>query len=130
MYRIAILDDNHDFCEFMELFLNNYFEASGFTNPSLLLRNIEVESYDLVLVDFSIRPHALLGIHDGCELIGYLKKHLKQPPLLVLFTGWLAQDALREGNKICSLADGFLAKDTDIQAILEQIKKLLASRKS
>jgi DNA-binding NarL/FixJ family response regulator len=69
-----------------------------------------------------------MKIYNGCELIKYLKETLKNPPVLVLFTGWIARNPLEEGREICPLADGFLAKDSDIEEMLQEINRLLASR--
>lgn len=128
MYNLAVLDDNGGFCQVMHCFLSSYFKVSTFTDTRRFLEKIQTERYDLVLVDLSIIPSQGIKIRDGCELIRFLKEHLKNPPLLVLFTGWITRNPLEEGRKICPLADGFLAKDSGIEEILHEINRLLASR--
>ncbi|MEW6497151.1 MAG: response regulator [Cyanobacteriota bacterium] len=130
MYNLAVLDDNSGFCQVLQCFLSNYFEVSTFTDTKKFLENIKFTNYDLVLVDLSIIPDSSLKINNGCELIEYLKNILKNPPLLVLFTGWISRNPLEEGRQICPLADGFLAKDSGIEEILLQINRLLASKAS
>lgn len=128
MYNLAILDDNSGFCQVMQCFLSNYFKVSTFTDTQFFLEGMKSQVYDLVLIDLSIIPNREMKIHNGCELIQYLKETLSHPPVLVLFTGWIARNPLEEGRQICPLADGFLAKDSGIEEILQEINRLLASR--
>ena len=93
----------------------------------MLFRSIRSHKYELVLVDFSITPTQEMLVRNGCELIEYVKKNLEQPPLLVLFTGWIGNQPVAEGQKLCPLADGFVAKDSGIHEILHQINTLLSS---
>jgi CheY-like chemotaxis protein len=128
MHNVAVLDDNSGFCQVMQCFLSNYFKVYTFTDTRKFLERLESERYDLVLVDLSIIPNHEIKIHNGCELIEYLKKNLKNPPLLVLFTGWISRSPVEEGRQICPLADSFLAKDCGIEEILQEINRLLATR--
>lgn len=128
MYNLAVLDDNVDFCQVLQCFLSNYFEVSTFTDTKKFLEKIESANYDLVLIDLSLIPNQGIEIHNGCELIEYLKKNLLDPPLLVLLTGWISANPGEEGMKICPLADGFLAKDAGIEEMLKEINRLLAGK--
>ncbi|HEY9606093.1 MAG TPA: hypothetical protein V6C85_31085 [Allocoleopsis sp.] len=128
MRSIALIDDNDCFCQVMQCFLSNYFDFQGFTDTNLFLEAIRSHKYELVLVDFSITPIQQILVRNGCELIEYVKKNLEQPPLLVLFTGWLGNQPVAEGKKLCPIADGFVAKDSGIDEILHQINTLLSSR--
>ncbi|MFB8789500.1 MAG: response regulator [Potamolinea sp.] len=101
MSKITILDDNKDFCTAIQELLSNYFESSAFTETSEFLEKIKTEKYDLVLIDLSIQPISRLKIYNGCDLIYYLKSTFSDPPILVLFTGWISGNALQEGRKIC-----------------------------
>ena len=130
MCKIAILDDYQDFCLSLEYLLSDTFDVQSFTETNIFLKKVESERYDLVLVDFSIISIPEQGIHNGCNLIEYIKKSLKEPPILVLFTGWISRNALEEGKKICPMADGFLAKDSEIAEILQSINRFLASKTS
>jgi DNA-binding NarL/FixJ family response regulator len=128
MYNLAVLDDNKGFCQVMQCFLSNYFQVSTFTETQNFLEGMKSQVYDLVLIDLSIIPNQEMKIHNGCELIKYLKETWSNPPLLVLFTGWIARNPIEEGRQICPLADGFLAKDSDIEEMLNVINRLLTSR--
>jgi CheY-like chemotaxis protein len=130
MSNIAVLDDNESFCQVIQCFLSNYFEVSTFTDTQKFLETIKSADYDLVLVDLSIIPEPTIRIHNGCELIEYLKNALKNPPILVLFTGWLGRNPGEEGRQMCPLADGFLAKDSGIEEILQEINRFLGSKAS
>ena len=130
MSNIAILDDNSGFCQVMQCFLSTYFEVSAFTETQNFLEKFPANNYDLVLVDLSIVPSKNQKINNGCELIEYLKSTLSNPPLLVLFTGWISRNPREEGKQICPLADGFLAKDCGIEDILQEINRLLALKAS
>jgi CheY-like chemotaxis protein len=130
MSNIAILDDNSGFCQVMQCFLSSYFEVSTFTETQNFLEEIPSTHYDLVLIDLSIIPSKNQKINNGCELIDYLKSTLTNPPLFVLFTGWISRNPREEGRQICPLADGFLAKDCGIEDILQEINRLLALKTS
>lgn len=128
MYNVAIVDDNQDFCFVLECLLKNYFQVSGFLDISKFLQSLESQTYDVILVDFTLLSEENQSIKNGCELIVNLKNKLSNPPLCILLTGWIGKNDLEGGKKLCPQADGFLPKDADIPYILEQINTLLASR--
>ena len=130
MYNLAVLDDNSGFCQVIQCFLSNYFKVSTYTDTRIFLEGMKSQVYDLVLIDLSIIPEQEMKIHNGCELIKYLKQTLNKPPVLVLFTGWISRNPVEEGRQICPLADGFLAKDSGIEEIMQEINRLLTSRGS
>lgn len=130
MYKIGILDDNKDFCTAIQELLSNYFESSAFTETTKFLEKIKTEKYDLVLIDLSIQPISNLKIYNGCDLIGYLKRTLLEPPILVLFTGWISKNTLQEGRKICPIADSYLGKSADLDKVLQQINSLISDKYS
>ncbi len=130
MYKIAILDDYQDFCLSLEYLLQDTYETHTFTDTNIFLEKVELGSYDLVLIDFSISPILDKQINNGCDLIQSLKLKLKEPPILILFTGWISRNALEEGMKICPIADGFLAKDSGIEETLHEINRFLVSKAS
>jgi CheY-like chemotaxis protein len=130
MFKIAILDDNNDFCTAIQELLSNYHETSAFADTSIFLSRVQSEKYDLVLIDLSIQPISKLKIYNGCDLISYLKSTLSELPILVLFTGWISSNPTQEGRKICPVADGFLGKNVDLEKILEEINNLITSKNS
>ncbi|MGB7444482.1 MAG: response regulator [Coleofasciculaceae cyanobacterium] len=130
MYKIALLDDNHEFCQVMECFLDYHFDFQAFTDTNLFLSAVKSSKYDLVLIDFSIVPPRGLNLNNGCELIRHLKSSLLEPPFTVLFTGWLGLNTVEEGRRICAIADGYLAKSSDIENMLEKLDNFLPSQVS
>jgi DNA-binding NarL/FixJ family response regulator len=126
MYKIGIIDDNELYCLSLKHFLSREFEVKIFTKVSAFLQN--PRSYDLVIVDYSIPAANYEKQIDGSELICLLKTTLPNPPLLILATGFLSRNELEIGREICPEADGFLAKDTGLEVILQQVKQLLATR--
>lgn len=130
MYKIALLDDNYEFCQVMECFLDHHFDFRYFTDTNIFVAEIKSVKYDLVLIDFSIVPLLSLNINNGCELIRYIKTSLSDPPFCVLFTGWLGLNTVEEGKKICAIADGYLAKSSEIENMLEKIDNFLPSQVS
>ncbi len=125
MYKIGIIDDNELYCLSLKHFLSREFEVTIFTRVSAFLQN--PRSYDLVIVDYSIPSANYEKEIDGSELICLLKS-MPNPPLLILATGFLSRNELEIGREICPEADGFLAKDTGLEVILQQVKQLLATR--
>lgn len=130
MCKIAILDDNQDFGTAIQELLSNYYEAYAFTETTIFLEKVKSEKYDLVLIDLSIQPISRLKIYNGCDLINYLKSTLSNPPILVLFTGWISGNALQEGRKICPAGDSFLGKNADLDKILQEINNLVSAKSS
>ena len=126
MYKIAVIDDDEHWGLAVKRFFRNEFEVSIFTSVSRLLQ--EVESYDLVIVDFSIPPAVYEKDMDGRELITHLQETLLNPPLLVLATGFISRNDTEVGRNICPSADAFYAKDTGLEEILQQTKLLLESK--
>ena len=127
MYKIAVIDDNELYCLSLKHFLNREFEVTIFTKVSAFLQ--KPDSYDLVIVDYSLPCANYEKEIDGCELICLLKATLPNPPLLILATGFLSRNELEIGREICPEADDFLAKDAGLQAILQQIEQLLATKR-
>lgn len=130
MYKIALLDDNNDFCTAIQELLSNYHETYAFTETSIFLEKVKSEKYDLVLIDLSIQPLPSMKIYNGCDLIGYLKSNFSELPILVLFTGWISGNTAQEGRRICPIAENFLGKNADLDRILQEINRLITSKAS
>ena len=126
MYKIGVVDDNELYCLALQRFLSREFEVSIFTRVSNFLQ--QAFSFDLVIVDYSIPAANYEKEIDGSELICLLKATLPNPPLLILSTGFLSRNELEIGREICPEADDFLAKDTGLEVILQQVKQLIATR--
>ena len=128
MYKIAVIDDDELWSLAIQRFFRKDFEVSVFRQVSSFLR--ESCNYDLVIVDFSIPTANYEKDTDGCQLINHLKATLHNPPMLVLATGFLSKNDLAMGQEICPEADDFFAKDAGLEAILQQVKQLLESKKA
>jgi CheY-like chemotaxis protein len=128
MYKIAVVDDDRNWCFVIERFFRNDFEIFTFTKLASFLRDLD--DYDLVIVDYYMPPANYEKDIQGCEVIRYLKKTLPNPPLLVLASGFISKNDSDLGNKLCSEADAFFAKDAGLEELLQQTKQLLASRSS
>lgn len=125
-YKIAVLDDDDNWCFLVERFFKKTFDISTFRSFYDLLR--KVEQFDLIIVDFSIPPAQYQANMDGCEIIQKLKKKLDNPPIFVLTTGFITERNAEMGQKLCPDADYFLSKDLGLEAISQQIQVLLANR--
>ena len=126
MYKLAIVDDNELYSLSLKHFLKRYFTVTIFTKVSAFLQN--PCCYDLVIVDYSLPCANYEKVIDGCQLISQLKATLHTPPLLILATGFLSINELEIGREICPEADGFLAKEAGLDAVLQQVQQLLATR--
>jgi CheY-like chemotaxis protein len=125
-YKIAVVDDDPNWCYAVQRFFRKDFEVCTFTKVCYFLpHSIE---YDLVLVDYSIPPAVYEDEIEGCDLIHHLKSTLSNPPLLVLSSAFIGQSDSDLGKKICPEADAFFAKDAGLEALLQETKQLLASR--
>ncbi len=129
MYKIAVVDDDRRWCFVIERFFRKDFEVSTFTRVSSFLRHLS-NSYDLVIVDYSMPPANYEQDIQGCEVIRYLKKTISPPPLLVIASGFVGKNDCDLGEKLCSEADAFFAKDAGLEELLQQTKQLIGSRYS
>jgi CheY-like chemotaxis protein len=126
MYKIAVVDDDKNWCYSVQRFFRKDFEVFTFTKVCYFLPHSK--EYDLVLVDYSIPSAVYEDELEGCELIHYLKATLPNPPLLVLSSAFIGKADLELGKKICPEADAFFAKDAGLEELLQETKQLLASK--
>jgi CheY-like chemotaxis protein len=128
MFKIAVLDDDPQWGFAIKRFFRDEFEVSTYLDVYSFLP--KAHEYDLAIVDFSIPPARFEKNINGCEFICQLKNNLAHPPVLILATGFLSQHDIGTGQALCPEADGFLVKDIGLEAILQQIKQLLAAKAS
>ena len=126
MCRIAVLDDDRNWCMALQRFLKNSFEVSVFNDANSLIEDLiqDVRRYDLIMVDLSLPPDAY-GQIDGRKFIRYIREVLLEPPILVLVTAYIGKNELSTGDIVCKEADAFLAKDAGLDEILRQLEQLL-----
>lgn len=128
MYKIAVIDDDKDWCFVIKRFFSKDFEVYTFEKIPYFLQ--QLSAYDLVLVDYSIPPSGYDKNLQGCDIIHYLKANLLKPPLVVLVSGFISKNDSELGRKICPEADAFFAKDAGLEEILQQTKQLLTFKSS
>ncbi|MBD2460194.1 response regulator [Oscillatoria sp. FACHB-1407] len=127
MYKVAVVDDDENWCLSIQRFLKQEFDITIFTTVSELLDHHQ--TYDLVLIDFTILPSSEYEtVMNGCELIHHLKTTRQPPPLAILVSGFISRRDLGEGMQLCPNADAFLAKDAGLETTLQLVKRLLLSQ--
>lgn len=77
-------------------------------------------------MDFSITQfYQLEKFTNGRELIQHIKATVKNPPLMMLVSGFISKNDLITAAELCPEADDFSAKDVGLDGLLEQVKLLL-----
>ncbi len=123
MYKVAVIDDDEHWCQAIKRFFRYRFDVATFTDPECFVQRSQ--EFDLVLVDFVLLPLFFFEpIHNGYELVQFLKRHLTQPPLMVLVSGMI--DA--EDHYLFPEADACVIKTVDLDALEQQMFRLLARR--
>jgi DNA-binding NtrC family response regulator len=120
--NILIVDDKLSVLNSLELFLSQYFQKiHAIKNPNQIIRTIEKESIDLVLLDMNFSA----GISTGNEGRYWLKKikEKEEGIAVILITGYgdidLAVASIKEG------ASDFILKPWDNQRLLTTMKNTL-----
>lgn len=127
MHRIAVLDDDENWCFTVQRFFRKYYQVSVFADVEIFMG--QVDRFDLAIIDFSL-PRAIFEAKtNGGEIISNIKSKLKTPPILVLASGFISSSDLQAGYDICPEADSFLPKDAGLDNILQHINLLLEARK-
>lgn len=123
MYKVAVLDDDEYWCLAIQRYFRKEFEVSIFLEVEFFLS--QASQFDLAIVDFSIPRAKFEPKISGSEIITHLKTTLKNPPILVLASGFISQSDREAGQQLCLEADDFLAKDAGLDQILIQIQELI-----
>ncbi|MEH2061979.1 MAG: response regulator [Nostoc sp.] len=127
MYKLAILDDDEDWCRIAQRFFKQEYTVATYKSVSTFLWELEVlKQYDLFLVDF-VLPAARHELDtDGIAIVTALKQRLPRSPVVILVTAYMSKNELEvHGKQICPDADGFFAKDAGLEILADQIKQLL-----
>jgi DNA-binding NtrC family response regulator len=119
MPRILIADDQPDVLEALRLLLKgNGYQIDTFTSPSAVLRAVEAEDFDVLLVDLNYARDTTSG-QEGLDLIGRLQAIDASLPVVVM-TAWgsveLAVEAMRRG------ARDFVQKPWDNARLIATLK--------
>jgi CheY-like chemotaxis protein len=127
MYKIAVVDENEDWCLALRTFFQRSFDITTFERFPYSF--YELVDYDLVLVNCSNVPvdKHTKNSHK-LEIIHFLKKNFPRPPLLVILLDIIDESALELGKQVFPEADAFFAKEAGMEKILQQTQQLLAAK--
>lgn len=129
MPKVAVLDDDERWCSAIQRFFRSSFDVTTFTDAQSFLDSA-IESYDLVMIDFTIAPsHRHEPATNGIEIIHQLKTQLKQPPLTILTSAFISRSDLNLDHALNLHADAVLPKDCGLDEILQAAQALLNNRK-
>ncbi|MDM8159835.1 sigma-54 dependent transcriptional regulator [Labilibaculum sp. K2S] len=125
--KLLIIDDNEELLFALQLFLNSHFaKIDTIKNPNQLLSQLDVDEYDVYLLDMNFKA----GINSGNEGLYWLKRILEfdANACVVLITAYgdveLAVKAMKEG------AVDFIQKSWDENKILSTLLSALKLRNS
>ena len=121
--KIAVIDDDSLILELIKDFFNTYYSeciAITFENCESFLANSNIDSYDLIIVDFSFPG---MSGREFCELVR--SKH-KVPIIMITAQGTsqLVRDLFYH-----NLIDDFIDKPFDHETLLMRASKILSKRK-
>ncbi len=123
--RIAVLDDDENWCLAVKRFFRASYEVSTFTDVQSFLAS-PIESYDLVIVDFTIAPnHRYEQFSNGIEVIQQLKAQITPPPLTMLTSAFISRNDLTIDSTLRTQADAIMPKDCGLDEILQTAKAML-----
>jgi len=119
MPKILIADDQPDVLEALRLLLKSEgYQITTVTSPNAVLREIETNDFDVLLVDLNYTRDTTSG-KEGLDLITRIQSHNTTLPVVVM-TAWgsveLAVEAMRRG------ARDFIEKPWDNMRLLSVIK--------
>jgi DNA-binding response OmpR family regulator len=124
-FRVVLVDDDKNFCEFIGLSLAQEFDIKCYNDPYDALSEIKKDIPDLVLLDIAM-PKL-----NGFVLLEYLKKDLNEKAPKIIFM--TALEYTDDGIKIDEEyvrnigADGLIRKEEDTKTIIQKIKQFLSN---
>ncbi|MBW4691762.1 MAG: hypothetical protein KME27_08325 [Lyngbya sp. HA4199-MV5] len=128
--KVAVLDDDENWCLAIQRFFRASFDVTTFTDVQSFL-NSPLESYDLVMIDFTIAPnHRHETATNGIEIIHQLKTQLKHPPLAILTSAFISRSDLTLDHTLSMQADIVMPKDCGLDEILRTAQALLSAKDS
>ncbi|PSB24296.1 hypothetical protein C7B82_27850 [Stenomitos frigidus ULC18] len=126
--KVAVLDHDERWCLAIQRFFRAHFDVITFTDAQSFLLSA-LDSYDLIIVDFTIAPnHRHETSTNGIEIIHQLKTDLKQLPLTILTSAFISRGDLEFDRTLGSKADAVMPKDCGLDEILQTTQALLHSR--
>ncbi|WP_218079314.1 DNA-binding transcriptional response regulator [Anthocerotibacter panamensis] len=128
MVKLALLDDDANWCRTAEHFLGQEFGVVVFRSITSFFQELDrLSQFDVLIIDFSL-PTARHERSDinGSEIITRIKQSLAHPPLLILATAFVStKEADQLGRRICPDADAIFPKDAGLETLRQQIHQLL-----
>lgn len=121
--RVLIADDQQHILFALQMLLGGSgFSTETVTHPSRVLRALESESFDAVLIDLNYTRDTVGGI-EGLELVSQIRSIDSVVPVLVM-TAWstvdLAVEAMRRG------ASDFVQKPWENRDLLQKLEQQVA----
>jgi sigma-B regulation protein RsbU (phosphoserine phosphatase) len=121
--RVLIADDQQHILFALRMLLSNSgFSTETVTDPDRVLRALETESFDAVLIDLNYTRDTVGGA-EGLELVSKIRSIDSVVPVLVM-TAWstvdLAVEAMRRG------ASDFVQKPWENRELLQKLQKQLS----
>lgn len=127
MYKIAVVDEDVDWCLALKTFFQKSFDITTFER--LPYSFYELVEYDLVIVNYAnFSDKKYTEDINRLEIIHFLKKNFTRPPLLVIMLDYIDEITLKLGKKIFPEADDFFSKNADMGKILQQTQQLLSAK--
>lgn len=125
--RVLIADDQPHILVALEMLLSGSgFSTETVTHPARVLRALEMEAFDAVLMDLNYTRNTIEG-GEGLELVSKIRSMDRLLPIMVM-TAWssvdLAVEAMRRG------ASDFVQKPWENRDLLEKLQKQLASARA
>jgi two-component system response regulator (stage 0 sporulation protein A) len=124
-FRIVLVDDDKNFCEFIGLSLAQEFDIKCYIDPQEAYLAIKEDIPDLVLLDIAM-PKL-----NGFGLLQYLKKDLneKAPKIIFMTALEYTDDGIKiDEEYVRNLgADGLIRKEEDTKTIIQKIKQFLSN---
>src|SRR6516164_10151110 len=121
--RILLADDQEDILDALQLLLKRAgYQTTVVTHTSAVLEALEVNDFDLLLIDLNYAQHTTSG-GEGLDLLSQIRLIDETVPVLVM-TAWstvdLAVEAMRRG------ASDFVQKPWQNMHLLEKIQAQVA----
>jgi phosphoserine phosphatase RsbU/P len=122
--RVLIADDQPHILVALEMLLSSCgFSTETVTHPARVLRALETEAFDAVLMDLNYTRDTIEG-GEGLELVSKIRSMDRLLPVVVM-TAWssvdLAVEAMRRG------ASDFVQKPWENRDLLQKLQKQLSS---
>lgn len=118
--KIMMIEDDLDITRLLSDYLAQYnFEVSGFSDPKVALSSLEIDHYDLIILDLSL-PNM-----DGLEVCRVIVTKFKIPVIISTARGGVS-------DKVIGLelgADDYLPKPYDPRELVARIHSVLRRQK-